>query len=193
MPHRLKHFLLTLAAIVFLVEAWLWDKTIALGHWLIGLVPWQAFKEAVARSIESLPPYGALPLFLIPVAVIEPLKVLALREIALGRFFLGALVFVVLKFVGVGLIAFIFDLTRDKLLSIGWFARFYDWVIYWRDKAHAFIEPYKAVARARIVQIEDAARRRLLELKRSLNLPAGQGRFWAALTRVRARVRRIQD
>lgn len=193
MPHRLKHFLLTLAAIVFLIEAWLWDKTIALGHWLIGLVPWRAFKDAVARSIESLPPYGALPFFLIPVAVIEPLKVLALREIAHGRFFLGALVFVVLKFVGVGLVAFIFDLTRDKLLSIGWFALFYDWVIYWRDKAHAFIEPYKAAARARIAQIKDGARLRLEAFKRSLNLPAGQGRFLAALARVRARVRRVQD
>jgi hypothetical protein len=28
-------------------------------------------------------------------------------------------------------------------LSMGWFARFYDWVLRLRAKAHAFLEPYK--------------------------------------------------
>lgn len=71
MPHRLKHALLTFAAVIFLVEAWLWDKAIAIGHWAVGLLPWKEFKDPVVALIERLPPYGALPLFLIPVAVIE--------------------------------------------------------------------------------------------------------------------------
>jgi hypothetical protein len=188
MPHRLKHALLTVAAVIFLIEAWLWDLTISLGHWAIGLLPWESFKAAIVRLVERLPPYGALPLFLIPLAVIEPLKIVAIEQIAHGRLMRGILAFIVLKFVGVGLVAFIFDLTRDKLLAIGWFARFYVWVVKWRDKAHVFIEPYKAVVRARIADLKA----RVSDLKRRLNLPAGKGGVMEMLVRVRARVRKTQ-
>jgi hypothetical protein len=187
MPHRLKHALLTLAALIFLVEAWLWDKTIALGRWAVDLLPWRQFKEYVVGLIERLPPYGALPLFLIPLVVIEPLKFVAITQIAHGHFLRGLFTFVVLKFVGVGLIAFIFDLTREKLLAIDWFARFYEWVVMWRDRAHVFIEPYKAVVRAQVADLKARA----LDLQRSLNLSGkgGKGGFTETLARIRARVR----
>ncbi|WP_298427094.1 hypothetical protein [Rhodoblastus sp.] len=187
--HRgLKHALLTFAAIAFLIEAWLWDKSIALGRWAAGLLPWEAFKAVVARLVERLPPYGALPLFLLPVGVVEPLKVVAVREIAHGHFLAGLLAFVVLKFVGVGLVAFVFDLTRAKLLSIGWFARFYAWVVKWRDIAHAFIEPYKVAVRARVAELRARADAWL----RSLEPSSGGGRLMVALLRVRARIRRTR-
>ncbi len=188
MLHRLKHALLTLAAIFFLIEAWLWDMTIALGRWLVGLLPWQEIKDLVARLIGRLPPYGALPLFLIPVIVIEPLKIVAIRALAHGHFVKGVLAFIALKFIGVALIAFVFDLTRDKLLSIGWFARFYAWVILWRDKAHAFIEPYKASVREKIAELKA----QLPELRRRLGLPEGRGGLVETLGRLRARVRKAQ-
>src|SRR5574337_1712013 len=101
MPHRLKHALLTFAALVFLIEAWLWDLMIALGRWTVGLLPWAAFKAAIVQLIERLPPYGALPLFLIPIAVVEPLKFVAVDQIAHGHLFRGLLALVALKFVGV--------------------------------------------------------------------------------------------
>ena len=111
MLHRLKHFLLTVAALLFLIEAWLWDWTLVLGRAAIRLLPWQAFKDAVARLIESLPPYAALVFFIIPVFVVEPLKIVAVRAMAHGHMFKGLLALVALKFVGVGVFAFIFDLT----------------------------------------------------------------------------------
>ncbi|MBB4197225.1 hypothetical protein CCR94_14435 [Rhodoblastus sphagnicola] len=188
MPHRLKHALLTVAAVVFLIEAWLWDLTIALGHWVVGLLPWREFKATVVRIVQRLPPYGALPLFLIPFVVIEPLKIIAIEQIAHGHFFRGVLAFIVLKFVGVGLIAFIFDLTREKLLAIGWFASFYRWVVKWRDKAHAFIEPYKVAVRARIADLKF----RISEIRRRLNLSAGKGGVMELLVRLRARARKPQ-
>jgi hypothetical protein len=186
MPHRLKHTLLTFAALIFLIEAWLWDKTIALERWAIDLAPWQELKEAGVRQIERLPPYGALPLFLIPVIVIEPLKFVAMTQIAHGHFMRGLFTFIILKFVGVALIAFIFELTREKLLAIDWFARFYEWVIKWRDIAHAFIEPYKAVVLTQVAELKA----RLEELKRSLNLSAGKGGLVETLARIRARAHR---
>jgi hypothetical protein len=186
MPHRLKHALLTFAAVIFLIEAWLWDKTIALGRWAVDLAPWHEFKEAVVRRIERLPPYGALPLFLIPVVVIEPLKFVAMTQIAHGHFLRGLFTFIILKFVGVGLIAFIFDLTREKLLAIDWFARFYEWVIKWRDIAHAFIEPYKTVVLTQVAEIKA----RLEDLKHDLNLSAGKGGWVETLARIRGRAHR---
>jgi hypothetical protein len=188
MPHRVRRALLTVAAVAFLVEAWLWDMAIALGYWVIDLVPWREFKDVVARLIERLPPYGALPLFLIPVAVIEPLKVVAIEQVARGHLLRGILAFVVLKFVGVGLIAFVFDLTREKLLAIGWFARFHDWIVMWRGRAHDFIEPYKMAVRARIAGLKA----RISDLKRKLNSPAGKGGVLEVLTRLRAKARKPQ-
>jgi hypothetical protein len=186
MPYRFKHTLLTFAAVIFLVEAWLWDKTIALGRWAMDLAPWPKLKEAVVRQIERLPPYGALPLFLIPVLVIEPLKFIAITQITHGHFMRGLFTFIILKFVGVGLIAFIFELTREKLLAIDWFARFYGWVIEWRDIAHDFIEPYKAVVLTQVAEVKV----RLEDLKRSLNLSAGKGGLAETLARIRARAHR---
>jgi hypothetical protein len=188
MPHRLKHFLLTLAAVLFLIEAWLWDWTQALGRALIGLLPWQAFKDAVARIIASLPAYGALTLFVLPIFVVEPLKVFAVRAMAHGHILKGLLGLAALKFVGVGVFAFIFDLTRDKVLEIAWFARFYRWVLMWRDKAHAFIAPYRAAVVARLAALKAQARGLLA---RTFGKSSGEENFVASLGRIRARIRRI--
>ena len=187
MLHRLRHFVLTLAAVLFLIEAWLWDWTQALGRAVIRLLPWQAFKDAVARVIASLPPYAALTLFVLPIFVVEPLKVFAVRAMAHGHIIKGLLGLAALKFVGVGVFAFIFDLTRDKVLEIGWFARFYRWVLMWRDKAHVFIAPYKAAVAARLAALKAQSRALLAQV---FGEPSdGQG-FIASLGRLRARIRR---
>ena len=39
------------------------------------------------------------------------------------------LILVFAKFLGVGVAAFIFDVTRPKLLQMAWFQRLYDWVM----------------------------------------------------------------
>ncbi len=187
MPHRLRNFLLTLAAIVFLIEAWLWDWTLALGRAVVALLPWQAFKDAVARMIASLPPYGALAFFVIPFFVVEPLKVFAVRAMAHGHWFKGLFGLAALKFVGVGVFAFVFDLTRDKVLEIGWFARFYRWVLMWRDKAHDFIAPYKAAVKARLAAIKAQATALVAAM---FGDASGDDGLFAALGRLRARIRR---
>lgn len=142
--HRIvKALWLTLAAIL-VFYSWVWDKFIALGHWLIDLLPWQPFKDAVARLIARLPAPVVLLLFIVPVLVILPFKLAALWLIGHGRIVSGAAVFIAAKFAGVGAAAFIFDVARDKLLSMAWFARLYHWIVAWRDWAHALLAPYKA-------------------------------------------------
>jgi len=52
-------------------------------------------------------------------------------------FWLGAvMVLTAAKVVSLGVTAFIFDLTRPKLLELPWFRRFYEHMIVWLAKAH---------------------------------------------------------
>jgi hypothetical protein len=48
--------------------------------------------------------------------------------------------FVVAKIVGVGLAERLFAISRDKLLSIGWFAKAYYTVIGIRDRVHLYLK-----------------------------------------------------
>ena len=47
------------------------------------------------------------------------------------------------KFLGVGVAAFVFDVTRPKLLEMAWFEKLYEFVLALRAKALALVEPVK--------------------------------------------------
>ena len=133
-----------LLAVIFLFEAWVWHRVVAFGHWLVQLLPFRAFKRGVARLIALLPPWAALIVFGAPVLVVEPLKFVALYFIAHGYLFLGILGFIALKFIAFAIIAFMFELCRDKLLQMPWFVKVYQWVLWAEHWAHALLDPYKA-------------------------------------------------
>jgi hypothetical protein len=136
--------LLLIVAAIYLVEAWFWARFVALGRRVADALPWEAFKAAVKRGIDRLPAPAALAVFVVPVILVEPLKVLCIALFAHGHWILGLIGFVVLKFVGLALIAFVFDLTREKLMTMGWFVVFYGRVMAFHAWAHALVEPYKA-------------------------------------------------
>jgi hypothetical protein len=72
-----------------------------------------------------------------------PLKFLEVYFLA-TRNWLGAIgVILFVKLAGLGVTAFIFDVTREKLLQMAWFARLYEWVLELRDWAHAITEPVR--------------------------------------------------
>ena len=94
-----------------------------------------------------LPAPVALLIFLVPFAIIEPFLV-CLALIAPKHWILAILGYVVIKFVGFGLIAVTFDLTRHKLLTMPRFVWIYERFVWVNDAAHAFVAPYKAAALA---------------------------------------------
>jgi hypothetical protein len=53
----------------------------------------------------------------------------------------AVLMIVFAKLLGVGVTAFIFDVTRPKLLQMGWFRSFYNLVISLRGRARELVEP----------------------------------------------------
>ena len=61
-----------------------------------------------------------------------------------NEYWVAAVVTIVFaKFLGVGVAAFIFDVTRHKLMQMAWFEKLYDWVMALRAKAHAIVDPIK--------------------------------------------------
>ena len=150
-------------ALLFLLEAWLWDHLEPLVARVVNLIPWGPLKVRLARLIDVLPPWAALFVFVIPFIVLLPLKFLEVYFLA-TRNWLGAIgVILLVKLLGLGITAFIFDVTRDKLLQMAWFRRMYDWFLWARDWAHAH---HRAGASERAASIdlaaEAAARRTIL-------------------------------
>jgi hypothetical protein len=176
---RLTRPLWLLAAAIFLFEAWLWDRLTDLGHWLRDRLPFEAFKRWVAAQVARMPPWGALLLFVIPVIIVQPLKLASLYLMTHGHLALGAIGFVAIKIVGFGAVAFLFDLTRDKLMTFGWFVWLYTRINWLREKASAFIAPYKLALKAQAAQIK----------ARALLLFGASDRRSSRLARFRARIR----
>jgi hypothetical protein len=140
---RLTHPLLVLLALVFLFEAWLWERLAPVVAWIVARLPLRMIKARIAAAIEGLPPAATLVVFVVPVLLLLPLKFLGLWMLAHGLWLGALLVLALAKLVGVGVTAFIFEVTRPKLLQLAWFRRLYERVMIWLDWAHALVDPIK--------------------------------------------------
>src|SRR6476660_2053695 len=89
----------------------------------------QKILERVRRWIASLRPYPSLALFAVPVIILEPAKPLSAYLIGTGHFFAGAVVFITAEVLKLTVVERLFQLNKDKLMSIPAFAWGY---AYWR-------------------------------------------------------------
>lgn len=141
---RLLRPLLVLLALVFLFEAWLWTHLAPVVAFIVARIPLHALKAAIAAWIEALSPAATLVVFVLPeVVLLLPLKFLELWMLAHRHWFGAIAVLLLAKVIGVGVAAFIFDVTRPKLLELAWFRRLYERVMAWLDWAHELIDPIK--------------------------------------------------
>jgi hypothetical protein len=72
-----------------------------------------------------------------------PLKLVGIWLLTHEYWISAILTIIFAKFLGVGVAAFIFDVTRDKLLEMDWFETLYEFVLELRAKATALVEPIK--------------------------------------------------
>jgi hypothetical protein len=135
-------------ATVFLAVAWVWDVFVIIGRTVAAFVPWERFKKSFVVLIDRLPAPIVLLIFLVPFLIVEPLLVVATIAIAMGYVVSGAIAWVVLKLLAVGLIPAIFDLTRHRLMVMPWFARAYDKLLAFHHYADQVVAPYKEAAAA---------------------------------------------
>ncbi|BAM86434.1 conserved membrane hypothetical protein [Bradyrhizobium oligotrophicum S58] len=132
-----------LLAIIFLIEAWLWDHLEPIVARIVAAIPLRTLKHWLAARIETLSPALTLIVFVVPVVLLFPLKLLGMWLLMHHQWKLALVTIVFGKMVGVGITAFIFDVTRGKLLQMGWFAWLYDNVLALRRKAAALVDPVK--------------------------------------------------
>jgi hypothetical protein len=143
MMRRLLQPLWILLAVIFLIEAWLWDHLEPIVARFVALIPLRAFKQWLTERVDALSPAMTLIVFIVPVIPLFPLKLVGIWLLAHEYWFSAVLTILFAKFLGVGVMAFVFDVTRDKLLEMDWFERLYEFVMELRTKAHALVDPLK--------------------------------------------------
>ena len=144
MTRRLLQPVWVLLAIIFLIEAWLWDHLEPIVARFVALIPLRSFKHWLAERVDTLSPAMTLIVFIVPVIPLFPLKLVGLWLLTHEYWISAVLTIIFAKFVGVGVAAFIFDVTRHKLLQMNWFEGLYDFVIELRARANALVDPIKS-------------------------------------------------
>jgi len=170
---RITRPLLILLAIIFLIEAWLWRHLEPIVAGIVAWLPLRAVKARLAGIIRKLPPAATLVVFVVPVAALFPLKVVGLWLLAHKYWVAAGGVLVFAKLVGVAVTAFVFEVTRPKLLQLRWFRWLYERVLMGLDWAHRLVAPIRRRVRRLI---------RILRAKQT-------GRALRLLWRIRRRMR----
>lgn len=164
--HPLLAPLLYLAALLLMLEEWLWRWGSRVAGGIARWPPLAWLENAVRR----LPPYPALLVFALPGLLLLPVKLLALLAIAHGHPMWGVATFVVAKLGGAAVVARLYVLTLPSLLALVWFARWHNRFIMFKDHVIARLRasPTYASVRRRLSALRSGLRRQLRRLGRQL-------------------------
>jgi hypothetical protein len=167
-------------ALLVLFAEWGWRPLAA----LLGQLRRLALVARLENWIQTLPPYGALAVFVVPTLLLLPLKILALYFVAHGQKLTALGLIAVAKLGGTALVARIFILTGPQLMRIDWFARSYNFVMPWKERLFAQIRASWAWRYGRMLKsrVKQTARRVWTRLRpqaaRLVSLVRFQLRTW---------------
>ena len=176
--HILKPFWIFIA-LLFLLEAWLWDHIQPLIAWLVARLPWQDVKAALSRGVAQLPPVIVIFLFALPEVLGIPAQLFSLWIVAKGAVVLGTILFLLAKGLGLMATLVLFEVCHEKLMELSWFRYAYRLVNDARAWAKLQVQPM-------LDEIAKMRARLLLRVKNVL----GEGGFFEMLRRVRAAVKK---
>jgi hypothetical protein len=144
----LTQLLLAAAAVVLLFEEWFWDRSTA-AFARAGRLP---VLHAVQAWTRARPRGQALALFVVPLLVIYPCKMLALLAMGTGHVVAGVAAFVVAKLVATALFARLYQLTEPAILQFTWVRRGRDRFLRARRFVHHWLnlQPLYRQARYRV-------------------------------------------
>src|SRR4029077_3880861 len=145
MPRVLNTPVFILATMYFVVDGMFSHVTQPITVWLAR----KKLFERVRLWVISLGPYSSLALFAVPVIILEPAKPLAGYLLGTGHFFAGAVIFITAEVLKLTVVERLFQLNKDKLLSIPAFAWGYR---YWRAMMEIVesLEVWKAARRVAV-------------------------------------------
>jgi hypothetical protein len=90
--------------------------------------------RSVVRCIERLGPYQSLSILAVPLAIVEPLKLVALFVVGGGHFIAGVLVMICAYAGSLFITERLFAVLKPKLLILPWFAFAWQCFVTVRDK-----------------------------------------------------------
>jgi len=102
--------------------------------------------EGLRRPVEKLPPYPALLILAVPLAIVEPLKLVIMVFAGEGHWLFGAIGMICAYAVSLFLTHWLFGVVKPKLLRIPWFARGWRWFVARRGKARKWLRRFTAYA-----------------------------------------------
>ena len=96
-------------------------------------------RSLLRRQIKRLPPYPALLILAVPLAVVEPLKLATIFIAGEGHWITGGLVLLFAYAVSLFVTHLLFRVVKPKLLTLPWFARSWAWFISARKKTRRWM------------------------------------------------------
>ena len=83
----------------------------------------------IRRAIESLGPYTSLCALVVPLMIVEPLKLVALFIAGTGHWITGAVTIACAYAMSLLVVERLFLIVKPKLLTLRWFAVFWKWFV----------------------------------------------------------------
>jgi len=145
-------------ALIFLFETWVWRKLVVFAGFVASLLPWEQFRDESRRFVGRMPAIFSVLLFGVPLVVSEGGAFVSVVMMATGHVVMGMALYVGMKIFGLLLVPVIFEITREKLLALRWFAYLYEKFEALHALAHRFVEPYKEAAKQWAREIVASAR-----------------------------------
>ena len=158
MKFGVKQVAILLLALVFLFETWVWGSMVAAARVVAAFIPWTRFQIWARGVVDGLPAIVAVLLFGVPLIVSEFGAFISVVLMATGHLLIGSTMYIALKIVGVSLIPVIFDITREKLMTLPWFVFLYEQFERLHAMATRFVAPYRVAAVGLLRRVRDTVR-----------------------------------
>jgi hypothetical protein len=91
------------------------------------------------RQIQQLGPYQSLALILLPILLVEPLKVAAVFVAGDGHWLAGTGILVAAYATSLVFVERLFKMVKPKLMTMNWFANLWTWFAAVREKAWVWL------------------------------------------------------
>jgi hypothetical protein len=94
---------------------------------------------SVRRQIQQLGPYQSLALMLLPIMLVEPLKIVALLVAGQGHWLTGTGIMIAAYGVSLVVVERLFKVVKSRLMTMNWFAILWTWFTAVRDRAWGYV------------------------------------------------------
>lgn len=128
--------LLFVAAVLLLIEEWLWDGTAR----FLGELARLRLVAVCSAWIRRRTPYQALALFVLPILSLLPLKGVIFVALTHGRIAFAALVLILEKLIFSAVFAALYQLAGPAVTQIGWVLRMQQAFLRMRSALHTWLE-----------------------------------------------------